>query len=326
MSALDHWHPARLSRELRGAPVGVTLCGEELVLFRSGDAVAALPDRCGHRGMRLSEGRVVEGRVECPYHGWQWDRDGAGRVPATPKQCPRMDAFEAVERDGAVWVRRAGAATAFPTFDVNGWWCFGRLRARVEAPLELVLDNFIEVEHTPTTHLVLGYSLDAMSVVETRATVSDDAVEVFNKGPQKPLPAPLRALLELQPGDHFIDRWTTRFSPVFSVYDQYHVDPATGATRPARLRIAVFFNPVDAGATELVVLGYASQPPWGRGGLNALAFPLVRALLAEEIRRDKVMIERLADRRTDLRGASLGRFDKALVASRERIARIYRGG
>lgn len=59
--------------------------------------------------------------------------------------------------------------------------------------------------------------------------------------------------------------------------------------------------------------------------LVALAFPLLRALLVEEVRRDTVMIERLADLRTDLRGAQLGRFDKALAACRERISRIYRG-
>lgn len=326
MSALDHWHPVMLERELADGPSRARLCGEDLVIFRSGDGVAALPDRCGHRAMRLSAGRVRDGRVECPYHGWQWDRDGVARVPASPKHCPKMTSFDAVARDGAVWVRRRGAITRFPPLDVAGWWCFARHRLRVSAPLELVLDNFIEVEHTPTTHLVLGYAAGSMAEVETRTTLRDDAVEVFNKGRQKPLPLPLRALLGLAADDDFIDHWVTRFSPVYTVYEQYHLGHADGALRPARLRIAVFFNPVDDGETELVVLAYASQPPWGRLGANAAAYPLVRALLVEELRRDKVMIESLADKRTSLDGASLGRFDKALIACRARIERIYRGG
>lgn len=325
MSALDHWHPVLLSRELRDAPRAVRLDGRELVVFRTRDGVAALPDRCGHRAMRLSEGRVCEGRLTCPYHGWQWDADGVGRVPASPRHRPTMESLAAVERDGAVWVCRRGASPRYPKLEVEGWWCFARHRVRVEAPLELVLDNFIEVEHTPTTHLVLGYALDAMPEVRTETTLTDDAVEVYNEGRQRPLPGALRAMLELQRDDLFVDHWVTRFSPIYTVYEQYHVDPATRAARPTRLRIAVFFNPVDEARTELVVLGYVSQPPWGRGGLNAVAFPLVRALLLEEVRRDKVMIESLADLRPSLQGASLGRFDKALVASRARIARIYRG-
>ncbi|MFO0626712.1 MAG: Rieske 2Fe-2S domain-containing protein [Polyangiales bacterium] len=325
MSALDHWHPVLLSRELRQTPRAVRLDGHDLVVFRTGDGVGALPDRCGHRAMRLSEGRVCEGRLTCPYHGWQWDAEGVGRVPANPKHRPTMPSFAAVERDGAVWIAQRDAHPRFPKLEVEGWWCFARHRVRVEAPLELVLDNFIEVEHTPTTHLVLGYALDAMPDVRVETTLTDDAVEVYNEGRQRALPGPLRAMLELQANDHFVDHWVTRFSPVYTVYEQYHVDPTSRVTRPTRLRIAVFFNPVDEARTELVVLGYVSQPPWGRRGLNAVAFPLVRALLLEEVRRDKVMIERLADLRPSLKGAALGRFDKALVASRARIARIYRG-
>ena len=63
------------------------------------------------------------------------------------------------------WVCRRGANPRYPKLEVEGWWCFARHRVRIEAPLELVLDNFIEVEHTPTTHLVLGYALDAMPEV-----------------------------------------------------------------------------------------------------------------------------------------------------------------
>lgn len=325
MSELDHWHPVLLARELRDAPRAVTLCGEDLVVFRTEHGVGALPDRCGHRAMRLSEGTVCEGRVRCPYHGWSWDAEGVGQVPATPRHRPVMPSFDAVERDGAVWVRRRGSTSRFPRVEVDGWWCFARHRVRVEAPLELVLDNFIEVEHTPTTHLVLGYALDRMADVKTETSVRDDEVEVYNRGPQKPLPAPLRSLLELQADDHFVDHWVTRFSPVHTVYEQYHLSAGGDARRPARLRIAVFFNPVSARSTELVVFGHASEPPWGRAGLNAVALPLVRALLVEEVRRDKVMIERLADMDPSLKGASLGRFDKALMACRARIARLYRG-
>jgi nitrite reductase/ring-hydroxylating ferredoxin subunit/uncharacterized membrane protein len=40
-----------------------------LVLYREGDAIRALHETCAHAGGPLSEGKVVDGCVECPWHG-----------------------------------------------------------------------------------------------------------------------------------------------------------------------------------------------------------------------------------------------------------------
>ena len=77
MSELDHWHPVLLSRELRAKPVGVTVCGRKLVVWRTRDGVAALDDACPHRGMPLHRGHLEDDRVVCPYHGWRFGADGA---------------------------------------------------------------------------------------------------------------------------------------------------------------------------------------------------------------------------------------------------------
>jgi phenylpropionate dioxygenase-like ring-hydroxylating dioxygenase large terminal subunit len=51
-----------------------------LVLFRSQGRAAALLDRCPHRNVPLSLGRVLaDGRLECAYHGWQFDYEGVCR-------------------------------------------------------------------------------------------------------------------------------------------------------------------------------------------------------------------------------------------------------
>ena len=40
--------------------------------------VAALEDRCAHRFAPLSMGKIVGGdRVQCPYHGLEYDTSGA---------------------------------------------------------------------------------------------------------------------------------------------------------------------------------------------------------------------------------------------------------
>jgi vanillate O-demethylase monooxygenase subunit len=230
-----------------------------------------------------------------------------------------------VERLGAVWVKRPGQAARFPTFDVNGYHETARLRHRVEAPLELVLDNFIEVEHTPAVHWLLGYPLERMDEVQVDVQMSEDAIHVYNRGPQKPMPGLLRRVFGLEPSDEFVDAWVTRFSPVHTVYDHYFLEARTGESRPMALREAVFFNPIDAHRTELFTFIYTLQPPWGRFGLDGLLARGLRWIGELEIRRDVETVARLADKRTDIAGNRLGRFDKPLLAARTRIDRIYRG-
>ena len=52
---------------------GIRLNGSDLALCRDGDEVYLLENRCPHRGGQLSDGRVLDGRVICPLHGWDFD-------------------------------------------------------------------------------------------------------------------------------------------------------------------------------------------------------------------------------------------------------------
>jgi len=74
----DYWYIAANARDLRSHPLQRTILGEDVVLFRDDtNKPAALRDRCAHRNMRLSLGKVHDGCIECPYHGWTYSRDGA---------------------------------------------------------------------------------------------------------------------------------------------------------------------------------------------------------------------------------------------------------
>jgi hypothetical protein len=59
--------------------------------------------------------------------------------------------------------------------------------------------------------------------------------------------------------------------------------------------------------------------------LNIGLKALLKLLVEVEVGRDVELLGKLADKRPDLKGRSLGRFDKALVLSRRRIESIYRG-
>src|SRR2546426_2341001 len=111
--------------------------------------------------MALSQGRVVDGCLECPYHGWRYDASGlCVHVPSLgdnaklPKITVRS--FPAVAQDGYVWVflGETPASTrpfCFPHCGERGWTTF-RMKTRFAASVEACLENFLDCPHTVFVH------------------------------------------------------------------------------------------------------------------------------------------------------------------------------
>lgn len=325
MAALDHWHPVLCSRELGHRPVAARLHGTNLVLFRAGpEQIGALEDCCPHRRMRLSLGKVINQRLQCQYHGWTFDSTGAGESPGTPKLHACAARFEALERHGAIWVKPPEANPLFPPFEVDGYFHIGTLRHQVQAPLELVLDNFCEIEHTPTTHAIFGYDLERMHEVQVRFEPTERAVRVLNVGPPKTVSWPLRLLLGIRRGYQFYDDWTTYFSPVYSIYDHWWADPATGRDNMVRWRLYIFFTPVDEQETAIITFAYTKSKYPGPAGCARLFRWYMMRMLDHEIRQDVRILENLADKNPTIEGMKLSRFDRVLGLNRERLETVYR--
>lgn len=68
---------------------GLTVCpgrGERIALFRHDGAISAITNVCAHQGGPLGEGRIIDGCVTCPWHGWQYrPADGQSPPPFTEK-------------------------------------------------------------------------------------------------------------------------------------------------------------------------------------------------------------------------------------------------
>lgn len=323
---LDHWHAVCLDRELGETPLQVWLDGTAYAVFRTGDGrIGAVPDACPHRGMRLSAGTVDAGRVVCPYHGWSFAPGGEGSAPGTPQMRPHTACLEAVSRFGVIWMRRGGATTLFPAVGPQGFSPVSVTRHRAAAPLATVLDNFTEVEHTGVVHWMLGYPPESIDEIEVDTSHTPDSVRVFNRGPQRRLPRPLTRLLKLGRDDDFIDDWTTRFSPVHTVFDQYWIDPLTDEHRGPHIRIGVVYTPVHAQITDVYTLVHVNAPKTGRFGLDGLLHLLLKGFTEAEVRLDTQLLSGMADPRASVRGRRLGRFDKVLRLHRARIESLYRG-
>lgn len=71
------WYMAGWAHEVNKGPIGRTLLNEPVVLYRDHNGrVAALENRCCHRGAPLSLGEVAENGLRCGYHGLVFDSQG----------------------------------------------------------------------------------------------------------------------------------------------------------------------------------------------------------------------------------------------------------
>ena len=232
--------------------------------------------------------------------------------------------YEVREEQGYVWIKPPGVPAAFPTFDVAGfvWMCTTEHVAL--APLETTVDNFSEIEHTPTTHAVFGYELDRMNEVTVEFRPTDDSVTVVNAGPPKSLGFVYNFMLGINGDYKFHDEWTTYFSPVYGVYDHWWQHPGTGREGKVRWRMLQFFTPIDADSTRVTSFTYAkSSWPGPTGGLWLFRW-LLRKNIDYEIGLDVGILAGLADKRANIEGMKLSRFDRVLGLNRERIERVYR--
>jgi phenylpropionate dioxygenase-like ring-hydroxylating dioxygenase large terminal subunit len=160
------WHPVALSTDVANKPVAVQLLGEAVVLWRDAQgALHAWADKCPHRGAKLSMGRIevdAQGasRLECAYHGWQFD--GAGHcalVPALPAFTPPpahcAKTYSAYEAYGLVWVQLDAAQTKLPAFAADG---DAQLRKVFCGPYDVatsaprVVENFLDMAHFGFVH------------------------------------------------------------------------------------------------------------------------------------------------------------------------------
>jgi phenylpropionate dioxygenase-like ring-hydroxylating dioxygenase large terminal subunit len=284
------WYVACRSSELSSAPIHRTVLGVPLVLFRGPDGKPrALLDRCPHRNVPLSRGRVVQGgRLECGYHGWQFDGSGRcqlvpGLAGASEERERRVPAAATREQDEFVWVwpELDGAPLGDPYRVPNLGPSYVRVVREVEAPgsLHATLENALDVPHTAFLHrgLFRGQKRN-----EIRATLrrSADRVEVSYAG--EPRPSGVLGRL-LSPSGGVVEHWDRFILPSVAEVE-YRLGSET------HLFVAALGTPVSDFVTRLfAVVSVRSLLP------RAVVRPLLEPVALFIFRQDAHMLAAQSD-------------------------------
>jgi len=158
------WYVVMDSTQVRDRPVGVVRMGEKLVFWRdSSGKVSCLRDKCVHRGVQLSKGKVIGDHIQCPFHGLEYDSSGKVTViPANGENTPVPDRFQVLsyptyEAHSFIWIwwgENPPGDLRPPRFftDIDGSLSYGRAYDHWNAHYSRVIENQLDAAHLPFVH------------------------------------------------------------------------------------------------------------------------------------------------------------------------------
>lgn len=122
-----------------------------IVLLKTKNGIYAYEDYCPHRGLALSEGKIINDSIECKYHGWTFESSTGNNtmVPVKNKaiKC-KLNTIHTKEKYGIVWLFKENESLPSlleqkPTIE---------LRGEIHGNILNTLENFLEGSHTHFVH------------------------------------------------------------------------------------------------------------------------------------------------------------------------------
>ncbi|TYH72496.1 hypothetical protein ES332_D05G258800v1 [Gossypium tomentosum] len=154
----NFWYPVAFSTDLKDETMIPIDCFEETwVLFRGKDGnPGCIQNTCAHRACPLHLGSVNEGRIQCPYHGWEYTTDGkCEKLPSTRLLNVKIKSLPCLEQEGMIWIWPGDdpPTTTLPSLQPPSGFVI-HAEIVMELPVEhgLLLDNLLDLAHAPFTH------------------------------------------------------------------------------------------------------------------------------------------------------------------------------
>lgn len=161
----NQWYVAAFKKDVGTEPLARVLLDTPVVMYRTAEGTpVALYDRCPHRGLPLSMGKVDGNVLRCGYHGIEFATDGkAVHVPQQSQIYPSLcvTSFPVVEQGPFLWIWLGDKAAVDHSLlpDIS-WMSLGRddehivpyLTFEIDAHFQLVHDNLADVTHLPYVH------------------------------------------------------------------------------------------------------------------------------------------------------------------------------
>ena len=159
----DGWYAVGWGNELPpGKILSVKVFSISYALFRNSEGqVRALLDQCPHRLAPLSSGTCRGGKIQCPYHGWEFSEHGElidipSFLPGQKLPIAHVTSYEVKEEFGVIWLslnKEDQPSNSLPGFVNKSHGGRGiQLTVDLEGELLFAIENFLDATHTHFVH------------------------------------------------------------------------------------------------------------------------------------------------------------------------------
>lgn len=159
----NQWYVILESKELKKLkPLRVIRFNEKLSLWRDEEGnVCCIADKCCHRGVSLSCGRIINGKLECPFHGFIYDKSGiVTMIPANGKNSPvpetmNVKSYKTFEDAGLIWIwwGDEGKINGDPFFFKElKEFSYSSFKDNWNVHYSRAIENQLDVVHLPFVH------------------------------------------------------------------------------------------------------------------------------------------------------------------------------
>jgi phenylpropionate dioxygenase-like ring-hydroxylating dioxygenase large terminal subunit len=292
-SIRKRWFVAARSDRVRGRPLAVTVLDLPLVLGRAPDgALFVFEDRCPHRQVPLSCGRITAHGLQCPYHGWTFGGDGRctvmpGLAPDATVPPVSAKTIRCREHNGWVWVRLAAPEQADgDAFDAPPPSMTGRLaggtslqwQSHWRTPVLDAIENFLDPLHTHTLHPGLVRRGGKRRPVTASVRLTDEGFRVDYRGQEEQSGLLYRLFESPRTSERAV------FAGAASARIEYRYRNGSA------IDITLHFTPGTDGATHV----FGSIDVSGRWAPRWALYLFILPFLSKVARQDRAMVELLA--------------------------------
>lgn len=323
------WYVAGFAEEL--SETGMLwrrILGDSVLLFREQNgALAGVADRCPHRLVPLSRGRLTQEGVQCGYHGLTFGGTGQCTLnPHGPTAGLSVRSYPVNESQGILWIWMGAsdpaAIQAVPEFERLDEAQFhvrhGYLHGR--AHYELMTDNILDLSHIEFLHPALG--TEAVRAAKVEVKQAGDRVQTTRRMLGEVLPAGLAKVYDVI--DKRVNRsMTVTWLAPSNLVLQVMIEPVDASDdRPLGSQSLHLFTPETMTTTHYFFISSLDRTIADEAMTDAFQPALIQAFANE----DKPMIDAQAELlgEADIMSfkPALLSIDKAPVLARRTLARL----
>jgi phenylpropionate dioxygenase-like ring-hydroxylating dioxygenase large terminal subunit len=160
----NQWYAILESREIGiNKIVGFTRLNEKMIAWRNTQGLLSImADKCPHRGVALSCGKLLSDNMQCPFHGFQYAPDGScvlvpanGRSSEPPKAL-HVQTYPVIEAHGFVYIWWGELRKEYPPIpwfeSIPDTMVYSTLRDHWATHYSRAIENQLDVVHLPFIH------------------------------------------------------------------------------------------------------------------------------------------------------------------------------